>query len=95
MELAHSMDAQARMIGTLDAKTPLMANPHEINFQDALSNVILEAVEAFEENAGDEVIGQIKDVVTYQDAGLLTSNAGLVIRLMDGSEFQVQIIKSK
>jgi hypothetical protein len=32
---------------------------------------------------------------TFADAGLLTNNHGLVVRLQDGSEFQIQIVKSK
>lgn len=34
-------------------------------------------------------------VKTFEDAGVMTYNKGLVIRMDDGSEFQVTIVKSK
>ena len=34
------------------------------------------------------------EVRTYEDAGVLTHNKGLVLRLPDGSEFQVTVVKS-
>ncbi len=34
-------------------------------------------------------------VSTYAEAGLLTSNRGLVVRMSDGSEFQVTIVRSR
>ena len=34
-------------------------------------------------------------VRTFEDAGVLTYNRGVVIRLPDGSEFQVTIIQSR
>lgn len=37
----------------------------------------------------------VKSVRTYRDAGLLTNNKGLVLTLTDGSEFQLQIVRSK
>lgn len=33
-------------------------------------------------------------VSTYQDAGVLTSDAGLVLRMSDGSEFQLTLVRS-
>lgn len=32
---------------------------------------------------------------TFEEAGVLTRNAGLVVRMMDGTEFQVTIVKSR
>ena len=34
-------------------------------------------------------------VTTYEDAGVLTRNRGLVVRMADGTEFQVQIVQSR
>lgn len=34
------------------------------------------------------------DLESFQEAGVLTNNEGLVIRTPDGSEFQVTIVKS-
>ena len=35
------------------------------------------------------------EVETYEEAGLLTRNDGLVIKTEDGDEYQVTIVKSK
>jgi len=37
----------------------------------------------------------LKRVETYEDAGMLTGNAGLVLRTRRGDEFQVTIVKSR
>lgn len=31
---------------------------------------------------------------TFEEAGLLTGNSGLVVQLADGSEFQVTVVRS-
>lgn len=33
------------------------------------------------------------EVATFEEAGLMTANKGLVVTMADGSEFQVQIVK--
>ena len=42
-----------------------------------------------------ESLDDIKQITTFADAGLLTSDKGLVVKMRDGSEFQVTIIRSK
>ena len=37
----------------------------------------------------------VTDAVTFRDAGLLTSNVGVVLRLADGAEFQITIVQSR
>ncbi|WP_028188846.1 hypothetical protein [Salinispora pacifica] len=37
----------------------------------------------------------VREVVTYGDAGVMTLNRGVVIRLSDGSEFQLSIVTSR
>lgn len=37
----------------------------------------------------------VRDVQSFEAAGVLTNNKGLVIRMEDGSEYQIQIVKSK
>ena len=55
-----------------------------------LSRLLMEAQEeAFE---GTEHIVRI---VSFEEAGLLTSTEGLLIRLTDGSEFQVSIRRAR
>ena len=38
---------------------------------------------------------QVTDAETFEEAGLLTRDIGLVIRTSDGSEFQITIVKSR
>lgn len=37
----------------------------------------------------------VRSVMTYEEAGMLTRNHGLVVRLSDGSEFQITIVQSR
>lgn len=39
--------------------------------------------------------GMILGSSTFEDVGMLTYNKGLVIRLVDGTEFQVTVVKTK
>jgi hypothetical protein len=46
----------------------------------------------------DEVDPLVEDtewVSTYEQQGVLTRNAGLVLRLRDGSEFQLTVVQSR
>ena len=51
-----------------------------------------------EDNPGlddDDDDAAIRDVASFRDAGVLTSNAGLVVTLVDGTEFQLTIVLSR
>lgn len=37
----------------------------------------------------------VANVSTFEEAGVLTMNAGLVVRMDDGSEFQLTIVRSR
>lgn len=37
----------------------------------------------------------IAHVTTFAEAGLLTGNIGVVLRMADGSEFQITIVQSR
>jgi hypothetical protein len=37
---------------------------------------------------------KVPDMRTFEEACLLTSNKGFVMRMPDGSEFQVQVLRS-
>lgn len=39
--------------------------------------------------------GEIEDVSTFREAGVLSTNEGLVVKTLDGSEFQVTIVRSR
>ena len=38
---------------------------------------------------------ELQDVRTYADLGMLTNNAGLVVEMDDGSEFQITVVRSR
>jgi hypothetical protein len=38
---------------------------------------------------------EVEYVTSFEDSGVLTSNEGLVVRLDDGSEFQVTVVRSR
>lgn len=43
----------------------------------------------------EEINESVEAVMTYDEKGLLTGNTGLVVKLQDGSEFQLTIVKSR
>jgi len=57
----------------------------EATFRELLEMAIL---------ASEELGGELVDTRSYRETGLLTRNEGLVIRLRDDSEFQIQIVQS-
>lgn len=59
---------------------------NEEDFQDIIEKAIDH--ELFE-------FGRFCQIETFEDAGILTMNKGLVVRLHDGSEFQITIVQSK
>jgi hypothetical protein len=61
-------------------------NENEREFQDRLTDALELAAE---EN------GQDVRVRSFRDEGVLTNNAGVVVTLPDGSEFQVTIVQSE
>ncbi len=36
----------------------------------------------------------VEDILTFEEAGLVTHDNGIIFRMEDGSEFQMSIIKS-
>lgn len=43
----------------------------------------------------EELLARIRSVPTFEDAGLLTRDRGLVLRMSNGAEFQLTIVQSK
>ena len=60
----------------------------EQTFQDSLKE-ILESLE--EQDCISEL--EVRRVSTFEEAGVMTRNAGLVVRLKDNSVFQVTIVQ--
>ena len=42
-----------------------------------------------------EMDEEIYDVSTFEEVGLLTMDAGIVVRMEDGSEFQITIVRGR
>ena len=38
---------------------------------------------------------EIKKMSTFEDVGMLTTNKGVVLTMLDGAEFQVTVVKSR
>ena len=59
-----------------------------------LSDVL--AGNLFDEDEDIDVVQSVvKRVSSFEDAGMLTRNEGMVLRLQDGSEFQITIVQSQ
>ena len=43
---------------------------------------------------GEPIIGQLKSAASFDDAGIMTRNRGVVFHMKDGSEFQITIVRS-
>ena len=70
---------------------------HEMQtaLNDLFAGLILAAdQDEYPEDLPDE-LRDLDMVRTYDEAGLLTGNQGLVLGMKDGSEFQVTIVRSR
>jgi len=72
-------------------------NDHE--FQDALK-ALLDEVACMDGHDLEQFdlphdLGGIEHVRTFDEAGVLTQNAGLVIAMADRSEWQVTVVRSR
>jgi len=63
-------------------------NAHDL--QDILRDLIEE--DGLQDDLGDRTLRRVE---TYRDLGVLSNDAGLVIGLLNGSEFQLTIIRSR
>lgn len=66
----------------------------EEGFEGVLKEIVESYAEPIYTDDGD-TNANVKSVNTFYDNGLLTRNKGLVVRLNDGSEFQITIVKSR
>jgi len=64
---------------------------NEERFESLLATMLEEHAD-LDENDDDVVVAE---VVTFRDAGVLTYDRGLVVRMVDGSEFQVTLVQSR
>lgn len=63
---------------------------NEKTIEDALNLLI-----SGELDLVDTALGEESNIKTYAEAGILTRDSGLVLRMEDGSEFQITIKQSK
>jgi hypothetical protein len=65
----------------------------ELEFEQWLNEQISIAADKNEED--EELPDPVYTILSFRQAGILTSNKGLVLNMKDGSQFQVTIVKSK
>lgn len=65
---------------------------NEQQFQEELKDT-LEMLDTFAEI--DEETITIDKISTFEEAGILTTNTGIVVKLSDNTEFQITIVRSK
>lgn len=63
---------------------------NEKTIEDALNLLI-----SGELDLVDTALGEVSNIKTYAEAGILMRDSGLVLRMEDGSEFQITIKQSK
>lgn len=48
-----------------------------------------------EDSLVEHVLDQVRSAWSFEHVGVMTSNAGLVVSLADGSEYQITIVQSR
>jgi hypothetical protein len=97
-ETGHSV--RSREAATLSNKTQEVTTMYESDYeneeqfteetlQNALMELITEGYDSY------EMCWENLRVQTYEQAGVMTYNKGLVITLPDGSEYQLTIVQSR
>ena len=56
---------------------------------------VLQYLAEEDDAAFESIEAEVDHAASYADAGVLTQNAGFVLRLVDGSEFQITIVRSR
>lgn len=65
----------------------------KLDYEELYGEAVAENDDTGEEEA-QTAEAKVSRIRTYADAGMLTMNRGLVVRLDDGTEFQVTIVQS-
>lgn len=63
----------------------------EVQLQNTLAAMLLTEPTLEDPDGGGEVV--VENVQTFAEAGLMTNNAGLVVKMEDGTEFQLQVVQ--
>lgn len=64
------------------------------NLQDALV-MLIDEQEAFSDLFPESDMPDVRHVETFEHAGVMTTDAGVVLRFVDGSEYQITIVRSR
>lgn len=65
----------------------MITTPTEAEFTEALRDVLFCARQVTD--------AEVTSISTFEEAGVLTTNAGLVLRQDDGTEWQITIVQSR
>jgi hypothetical protein len=60
---------------------------------ETIANFLIDLIELDDQPWSDD--GDKPTVRTFEDLGVLTTNAGLVLRAPDGQEFQISVVRSR
>jgi hypothetical protein len=60
-----------------------------------IAMALREILDPFAHDHENELLAEIDSVTTYEDAGVLTRDAGFVLRFRDHTEYQVTIVRSR
>jgi hypothetical protein len=58
-----------------------------------LQNALIELIDLAPENEETADVLQVSDVRSFEEAGLMTTNKGIIINTKDRSIFQITIVK--
>ena len=82
-----------RTQGAATQEAGMEEQANELSERD-FETLLAEAIERFAEDSEEPVMEAGVEMTTFEAAGLLTDNRGLVIEI-GGAEFQVSIIRSR
>jgi len=61
-----------------------------------METMLYETLQALGAPDGDEeIVPEVASVRTFEEAGVLTGNRGVVVQCRDGSSFQVTVVQSR
>jgi len=72
---------------------------NEMEMQDALKTLLEEIAYMDADDRGQfgvpDELDDVECIRTFEEAGVLTNNAGFILKLAGGSEFQIAIVQSR
>lgn len=62
---------------------------------ELIADALLEALNTQDPEKFAELCEEVHSATSFKDAGVLTNDAGFVVRLNNGMEFQVTLVQSR